>query len=99
MDESSIDSPLLTGLQLLRLIEQEGSYRGTAQMLGFAHRALRYDHQYAKIFRSVMAPLIDHLRVAQFSSMPTVTNCHQVHQLNLYKQDLGLIPFSMGETG
>ena len=63
----------------------------------FAHRTLRYDHHYATMFRPALAPLIDNLRVAQFSSVTTVANCHQVKQLIHHKQGLGLIPLSMGE--
>ena len=63
----------------------------------FAHRTLRYDHHYATIFRPALAPLIDNLRVAQFSSVNTVANCHQVQQLIHHKQGLGLIPLSVGE--
>jgi len=63
----------------------------------FAHRTLRYDHHYATIFRPALAPLIDNLRVAQFSSVTTVANCHQVQQLIQHKQGLGLIPLSVGE--
>ena len=63
----------------------------------FAHRTLRYDHHYATIFRPALAPLIDNLRVAQFSPVTTVATCHQVQQLIHHKQGLGLIPLSMGE--
>ena len=63
----------------------------------FAHCTLRYDHHYATIFRPALAPLIDNLRVAQFSSVTTIANCHQVQQLIHHKQGLGLIPLSVGE--
>lgn len=64
----------------------------------FAHQDVRYDVQQFPLFKTLNAPHISKLKLANYSAIEPVSTCSQALQLALHQQGMALLPVHLANT-